>query len=154
MKLRCVEATAPECVILHHSVPCDYSLKHFSSNPSIHHFQRGGEKKKKKWKWAEHHSLYVGYCHQGAEEEEEEEEDAWKQRRNGFSISLGHNCKSETLLQHRHTKYISYSGAGFWTCEHTVQLRVGKWKLHEMYRDKCLETFDYHSFRTPAWKTS
>lgn len=68
MKLKYVEVRAPECVILHHSLTCDYGLKHFSTNPSIYHSQQ--RKKKKKWKRAQHHSLYVGYCHQGAEEEE------------------------------------------------------------------------------------
>lgn len=40
MKLKYVEVRAPECVILHRSLPCDYSLKHFSTNPSIYHSQQ------------------------------------------------------------------------------------------------------------------
>ena len=46
MKLKYVEVRAPECVILHHSLTCDYGLKHFSTNPSIYHSQQRKKKKK------------------------------------------------------------------------------------------------------------
>lgn len=53
----------------HNSSPYHYRIKDLSSNPDIYYFQW----RKEKWKWVEHHSLNVGYCHQGAGEEEKNE---------------------------------------------------------------------------------